>query len=72
MRKVGFTITPEKVARIRIQRRIVPGPSDYTDLKVIRKELLSCQKIYRRMPGLRVFDVTNRSIEEIADKISAG
>jgi len=72
VRKVGFSIAPEKVARIRIQRRIMPGPSDYTDLEVIRKELLFCQKIYRRIPNLKVFDVANRSIEEIADKIAAG
>jgi len=72
VRKVGFIIAPEKVARIRIQRRIVPGPSDYTDLAVIRKELLFSQKIYRRIPGLTTLDVTNRSIEEIADTITSG
>ena len=71
VRKVGFTITPEKVARIRIQRGIVPGATDYTDVQVIRKELLFSHKIFRRIPGLQVFDVTNRSIEEIAEKIAA-
>ena len=72
VRKVGFTIMPEKVARIRSRRNILKGPSDYTDIDVIRREITFSHRIFRRIPGLQIIDVTNRSIEEIADQIISG
>ena len=68
-RKVGFTIAPEKVALIRHKRLAYTGSSDYTDIELIREEILYSHKIFRRIPGLQVIDVTNRSIEEFAEQI---
>jgi regulator of PEP synthase PpsR (kinase-PPPase family) len=68
---VGFTITPQKAAVVRSQRRIHVSLSDYTDPESIRRELRFCHKIFRRINGLQIVDVTNSSIEEIADKILA-
>lgn len=68
-RKVGFTITPEKVAMIRRKRYSYTTPGDYTDIKSIRQEILYSHKIFREIPGLQVIDVTNSSIEEISEQI---
>ena len=68
-RRVGFTIAPEKVALIRHRRLAYTGSSDYTDIELIRQEILYSHKIFRRIPGLQVIDVTYRSIEEIAEQI---
>jgi regulator of PEP synthase PpsR (kinase-PPPase family) len=68
-RKIGFTISPEKVAIIRRQRFAYAGPSAYTDIEPIRKEILFSHHIFRQIGGLRVIDVTNISIEEISEQI---
>ncbi len=68
-RKIGFTISPEKVAIIRKKRLIYTGESEYTDIRSIKKEMLFSHKIFRQIKGLQVIDVTNRSIEEIAEMI---
>ena len=68
-RKIGFTISPEKVAIIRRKRFAYVGPSDYTDIEFIRKEILYSQKIFRSIKGLQIIDVTNSSIEEISEQI---
>ncbi len=68
-RKVGFTITPEKVAIIRKKRLLYAGESEYTDISSIRQEVLFSHKIFRQIKGLQVIDVTNSSIEEIAEMI---
>jgi regulator of PEP synthase PpsR (kinase-PPPase family) len=70
-RKVGFTISPEKVALIRKKRFSYAGPGDYIDIESIRKELLYSHKIFRNIKGLQVIDVTNSSIEEISEQILA-
>lgn len=43
--------------------------TDYTDIESIRRELKYSQKIFRDIQGLKVLDVTNKSIEEIATDI---
>jgi regulator of PEP synthase PpsR (kinase-PPPase family) len=43
--------------------------TDYTDIESIRRELKYSQKIFRDIQGLKVLDVTNKSIEEIATEI---
>ena len=68
-RKVGFTISPEKVAIIRQKRFSYAGPSEYTDLESIRREILYSHKIFRNIQWLQIVDVTNSSIEEIAEQI---
>ena len=68
-RKVGLTISPEKVALIRRKRFAYADPSDYTDIESIRREILYSHKIFRRIRGLQIIDVTNSSIEEISEQI---
>jgi regulator of PEP synthase PpsR (kinase-PPPase family) len=68
-RKVGFTISPEKVAIIRRKRFVYAGPSEYTDIESIRREILYSHRIFREIQRLRVIDVTNSSIEEISEQI---
>jgi regulator of PEP synthase PpsR (kinase-PPPase family) len=68
-RKIGFTISPKKAAIIRQKRFLFTGESDYADIEYIREELLYSHKIFRKIKGLQVIDVTNSPIEEVAEKI---
>ena len=68
-RKIGFTIAPEWLTAIRQKRLKYAGPIDYTDMTTIRKELAYSHGIFSQIDGLQVIDVTNSSIEEIANKI---
>lgn len=68
-RKVGLTISPEKVAIIRKKRFSYAGPGEYIDIEFIRREILYSHKIFREIEGLQVIDVTNSSIEEISEQI---
>ena len=68
-RKVGFTIAPEWLAAIRQKRLKYAGPIEYTDMASIRKELAYSHGIFSQINGLQIIDVTNSSIEEIANKI---
>jgi regulator of PEP synthase PpsR (kinase-PPPase family) len=68
-RKVGFTISPARVAFLRQERLKYLESTDYTDIESIRRELKYSQKIFRDIKGLKVLDVTNKSIEEIATEI---
>lgn len=68
-RKVGFTIAPEKLAFIRQERLKYAGSTDYTDISFIKRELAYSHEIFNQINGLQVVDVTNSSIEEIANKI---
>jgi regulator of PEP synthase PpsR (kinase-PPPase family) len=67
--KVGFTISPERLAFIRQKRLQYAGSSDYTDMMQIEKELEYSHRIFNQINGLNVIDVTNSSIEEIANKV---
>ena len=68
-RKIGFTISPKKAAIIRQKRLLYAGESDYSDIEHIREELLYSHKIFRKIKGLQIIDVTHSSIEEVAEKI---
>lgn len=68
-RKIGFTITPARLAFLRQTRLGYLGKTDYTDIESIRTELRHCHKIYRDIHNLRVLEVSNKSIEEIASEI---
>ncbi len=70
--KIGFTISPERLAFIRQKRLKYAGSTDYTDLTQIKKELEYSHRIFTQIKGLQTIDVTNSSIEEIANKIIEG
>jgi regulator of PEP synthase PpsR (kinase-PPPase family) len=69
MHKVGLTIAPERLAFIRERRLKYAGATDYLDITHIKKELEYCHRIFNQIKGLQIIDVTNSSIEEIANKI---
>jgi len=68
-RKIGFTITPKRAAYIRRRRLQYAGEVRYTDMEYIKKELRYSHKVFSRLSGLHVVDVTDLSIEEIANDI---
>jgi regulator of PEP synthase PpsR (kinase-PPPase family) len=70
--RVGFTISPERLAFIRQKRLKYTEPSDYTDILKIRKELGYSHRIFSQIKDLQMIDVTNSSIEEIANKVVEG
>ncbi len=45
------------------------GTTDYLDISHIKKELEYSHRIFSQVKGLQVIDVTNSSIEEVANKI---
>ncbi|HVZ77394.1 MAG TPA: pyruvate, water dikinase regulatory protein [Gemmatimonadaceae bacterium] len=61
----GLSISPERLARVREARR--PG-SPYASLENCRYEVEAAQQLMRRH-GIRWFDSTTKSIEEIAASI---
>lgn len=66
---VGFTIRPERLARIRATRYRAEDLPGYADLASVRGELAHCQRIFARVSHLRVVDVTDRPIEDIAKEL---
>ena len=70
--RVGFTISPERLAFIRQKRLKYTESTDYTDILQIRKELEYSHRIFSQIKDLQVIDVTNSSIEEIANKVLDG
>ncbi len=69
VQRVGFTIAPEKLAFIRQKRLKYAGSSDYVEINSIKKELEFSHRIFNQIRGLHVLDVTNSSIEEIANTV---
>jgi regulator of PEP synthase PpsR (kinase-PPPase family) len=69
IQRIGFTITPERLAFIRQKRLKYAESIDYTDLMHIKKEIEYSHRIFHQIKELQVIDVTNSSIEEIANKI---
>jgi hypothetical protein len=67
--KVGLTISPERLAFIRERRLKYAGETDYLDISHIKKELEYSRRIFHQVKNLQVIDVTNSSIEEVANKI---
>ena len=65
-RLFGLTINPERLHKIREERR--PG-SKYSALENCRYEVRECEYLLQR-EGIPVLDTTEKSIEEIATTIS--
>ncbi|MEW6068257.1 MAG: pyruvate, water dikinase regulatory protein [Nitrospirota bacterium] len=69
VQKVGFTISPERLAFIRQKRFKYAESPDYIDIMQIKKELEYSHRVFSQIKELQVIDVTNSSIEEIANKL---
>ncbi|MBA3071562.1 MAG: kinase/pyrophosphorylase [Nitrospirae bacterium] len=69
IQKVGLTIAPERLAFIREKRLKYAGTTDYLDISHIKKELEYSHRIFNKIKGVQIIDVTNSSIEEVANKI---
>lgn len=70
--KVGFKMDFDRQLRLRADRASrhstrIPG---YSDPSNILAELEYADGLFRRIPGIRTVDVTNRSIEETSDWIT--
>ena len=71
VQKVGLTISPQRLAFIRERRLKYAGDTDYLDISHIQKELAYCHRIFNRVKNLKVIDVTNSSIEEVAKLVQS-
>lgn len=69
VQKIGFIISPERLAFIRRKRVKYGGMDYYLDETKIRDELAYSRRIFNQIKGLEVIDVTYSSIEEVANKI---
>ena len=66
---VGLTISPEKLARVRRERLKADAMNNYYDIKSINRELLWARQIFKRIRGILVIDVTDRTVEEVSNRI---
>jgi regulator of PEP synthase PpsR (kinase-PPPase family) len=66
---VGLTISPEKLAHVRRNRFKAGVVDNYYDIKTINRELLWAEKIFKRIKGINVIDVTDRTVEEVSNMI---
>jgi regulator of PEP synthase PpsR (kinase-PPPase family) len=66
---VGLTISPEKLSLIRRGRFKKTTVEGYSDLHTITQELAYAHEIFARIKRIRVIDVTDRPIEEVASMI---
>jgi regulator of PEP synthase PpsR (kinase-PPPase family) len=72
-KKVGFTMSAERLVQLRSERvRRMPSANlpKYASKAHVLEELEYCRRVFRRIPSLRVIDVTDRSIEEISEWIT--
>ena len=69
VQKVGLTIAPERLAFIREKRMKYAGANYYLDISHIKRELEYSHRIFNQVKDLQIIDVTNSSIEEVANKI---
>jgi regulator of PEP synthase PpsR (kinase-PPPase family) len=69
MQKIGLTISPERLAFIRERRMKYADAGDYLELSHIKKEIEYSHRIFRKVPGIQIIDVTHSSIEEVANRI---
>jgi regulator of PEP synthase PpsR (kinase-PPPase family) len=70
--KVGFRMDLERQKQLRSERlgrhsTVIP---QYSEPSHIFAEIEYCEKVYKRLPGIRLVDVTNLSIEETSDWIT--
>lgn len=66
---VGLTISPAKLASIRQGRFHRMMPDEYSNPSAITAELGFCEEVFDRIPRIKVIDVTDRPIEEVANLI---
>ena len=69
LQKIGLTIAPERLAFIRERRMKYAGSTDYLNIKTIKEEIDYSHKIFQRLKGIQIVDVTHSSIEEVSGKI---
>ena len=72
-KKVGFHMSPERLIQLRGERmRRMPSANlpRYAKKGHIFEELEYCKQVFRKIPSLRVIDVTDHSIEEVAEWIT--
>lgn len=66
---IGLKISPSKLAHIR-RNRFKPGTvPNYYDVGNINSELSWAEKIFERIDGIHVLDVTDRTVEEVSNMI---
>ena len=73
VKKVGFHMRADRLIQLRGERmRRMPSPrlTKYASTSHIFEELEYCKRVFRKISSLRVIDVTDRSIEEIAEWIT--
>jgi len=66
---IGLKISPEKLAHVRKNRFKAGTVNDYYDIKKISSELMWADKIFKRIDGIHIIDVTNRTVEEVSNTI---
>jgi regulator of PEP synthase PpsR (kinase-PPPase family) len=72
-KKVGFQMSADRLIQLRGERvRRMPSAHlpKYASKSHIMEELEYSKQVYRKIPSLRVIDVTDRSIEEISEWIT--
>ena len=69
MQKVGLTIAPERLAFIRERRMKYAGSAYYLDISHIKKEIEYSHRIFNQIKEIQIIEVTNSSIEEVANKV---
>ena len=73
VKKVGFRIDIDRLARLRTERvKSHPGvdTASYSARSYILKEQTYCEDLYRKIPSLLTLNITNRSIEETSEWIT--
>lgn len=66
---IGLRIEASRLALLRRKRLLSAYSNDYSDMQLIRSEILYCNKVFRGMKRLHTINVTHQSIEEIANAI---
>jgi regulator of PEP synthase PpsR (kinase-PPPase family) len=66
---VGLSISPEKLAQVRRNRFKAGTVENYYDIKNINRELTWAKGIFKRVKEIQVIDVTDRTVEEVSNKI---
>ncbi|MFH1681696.1 MAG: pyruvate, water dikinase regulatory protein [Candidatus Eisenbacteria bacterium] len=72
IKKVGFRMSLERLLELRAQRvekLPITALRGYQGRSNVFEELEYCEKIYKKVPGIKTIDVTNRSIEETSEWI---
>jgi hypothetical protein len=67
---VGLTISPQKLAHFRKNRFKGGMVQNYCDLKTISRELAFSREVFGKIKNIRLIDVTDRTIEEVAGLIA--